>query len=424
MTGGGMDGGELDYRQKWRFRRRQSHLRRITVGIAVAAAAAAVGLIYARHSRPALREVVWRARGAENAPARLALSGDTLVAVWSHGVVQAYRAATGVELWPGGFRRSYGLEGPPLVASGTVYFGATDCYLRALSLKNGQPLASFAPFRTEAPLHTRLCSDGARLYVGTDEGRLYALDTGTGQVRWCWPPQDRRGRGPIAGAAVRWGNAVIFATGEGEVLSVNAVSGGLLWRREAGAGVYSDLSAAEDRVYFGSDDGHAYCWLAKGVDPKSEWEGWQGADGRYYLQRPGKLTLAFNAFSGMLQPAGPGPGRLSVGLLRHGITVAKGRAYFAGTKGLVCCVDAVTGKPGWVRMLPTRPTTPITVHRTALLIGCAHNQVLQLNRATGEIAASWGLDSKPLDRIWVDDERIYVATLGGEVLALPSAIEH
>jgi len=416
----GGNGATLDYREQWRFRRHQSQVRRLLVAAAVAVAALVVGLLWSHRRGPTLRQEAWRVSEPMGSPARLALAGHALVAVWSHGVVKAYHTANGTEVWPQGFRRPYRFEGPPVIAGGSVYFGADDCYLRAVDLATGAPLAGFRAFSSQAPVRMRPCCDGARLYVGTDEGRLYAIDARTGQEQWCWPALDRQGRGPIAGSPARSGNAVVFATGGGELVGLNAVTGGLLWRGEADAGIYSDLTAAEGRIYFGSDGGLAHCWYSGAAG--AVWEAWQGADSACYVEGADGAPQLFDPSAGILRPPPPGPGRLPVGLLRHGVALAKGRAYFAGTHGQICCVDAKTGRPFWVRTLPARPTTPITVHRLSLLVGCADNRVVQLNRANGETLASWGLDAKPLDRIWVDDARVYVATVDGVVLALPFTI--
>jgi len=67
-------------------------------------------------------------------------------------------------------------------------------------------------------------ADGV-LYVGSNDGSLYALDSEAGEERWRFSTD-----GPITGAAAVADGSVYFASGDGYAYAVNAESGEQRWR--------------------------------------------------------------------------------------------------------------------------------------------------------------------------------------------------
>ena len=67
------------------------------------------------------------------------------------------------------------------------------------------------------------------LYVGSNDGSLYALDAESGEERWRFSTD-----GPIVGAAAVADGSVYFASGDGYAYAVNGESGEQRWRYYAG----------------------------------------------------------------------------------------------------------------------------------------------------------------------------------------------
>lgn len=69
----------------------------------------------------------------------------------------------------------------PAVVDGTVYVGSDDGHLYAIETSSGDLEWSF---ETEAPIESSPAVMGQTVYVGSDDGHLYAVSVHTGEKRW------------------------------------------------------------------------------------------------------------------------------------------------------------------------------------------------------------------------------------------------
>ncbi|MFO7733993.1 MAG: PQQ-binding-like beta-propeller repeat protein [Candidatus Aminicenantes bacterium] len=98
-----------------------------------------------------------------------------------------------------------------------------------------------------------------RIYFGTEEGRIQALDSGApGGSRPAW---EYEAPGPVTAGPVFAGDRVLFATASGRVMALDA-AGGVVWEFAAEAPIAADPVVADGRVYFGSEDKSFYCLSA------------------------------------------------------------------------------------------------------------------------------------------------------------------
>ncbi|WP_161596596.1 outer membrane protein assembly factor BamB family protein [Salinigranum halophilum] len=98
------------------------------------------------------------------------------------------------------------------------------------------------------------------VYVGSDDGFVYALDAETGEKKW----------GFQANARVRSSPAVVDGTvyvGVSEYMyALSADDGSKLWRFETDGEVYSSPTVVDDTIYFGSDDSRIYAVSKEGIE--------------------------------------------------------------------------------------------------------------------------------------------------------------
>ena len=114
---------------------------------------------------------------------------------------------------------SYQTEGqsvswPVVDADGAVYFGSRDHDVHAVD-PEGKQRWRFST-ADEVDSHPALSPDGKLLFVGSDDGNLYALDTERGALRW-WYPARTAIRG---GLVARDDGSVVFGTMDGAVIAV------------------------------------------------------------------------------------------------------------------------------------------------------------------------------------------------------------
>lgn len=139
----------------------------------------------------------------------------------------------------------------PALALWEQYGGGAE---RNHSTANLNALALYRRWRTvlPGPVHSPAAISGGTVYVGCDDGRLYALDFRTGEERWVYAPEN--------GARIRSGPAlsvglVVAAAADGVVYAVDAASGTEKWRLRAGLSVTSSIAISGDRVIVAAYEG-------------------------------------------------------------------------------------------------------------------------------------------------------------------------
>ena len=162
----------------------------------------------------------------------------------------------------------------PAWADGVVYVGSDDGNLYAVDAASGRQRWMH---RTGGPVSGSPAVAGDRVYVMSYDGRLHALDAATGALQWKFATQGERrfearglhGMQPrtqtfsdpfdvYLSSPVVAGGAVIFGSGDGHVYAVDAASGQLRWRFATGDVVHASPAVADGRVFVGSWDGKLY----------------------------------------------------------------------------------------------------------------------------------------------------------------------
>lgn len=147
-------------------------------------------------------------------------------------------------------------------AAGIVYVGSDDGIVYALDGKRGVESWRFA---SEGAIRARPVLDGTFLLVHSDDGYLYRLEAKDGSVDWrarLGPSLQRiehgdekyRYDGYASGAAVADGIIYISHT-EGRLLALDAATGEERWEFKADDHIASTPLVRNGRVYFGSFDG-------------------------------------------------------------------------------------------------------------------------------------------------------------------------
>lgn len=190
--------------------------------------------------------VKWRVSGV---PVRVSpvVSGDHVLIVDVEGVVRAYTAESGEEVW----RRSLGsrtsVHSTPLLLDGTRLFVATDKgILVLLDTATGDVIWETS---VGLPVRSGTASDGHRIYVPTTRGVLLAVDARTGAVAWQFAVVNPLVR--VATPAVKAGG-LIFGASDGAVRRLDTTNGALEWSREAGAVVNAPPQWTDRVVYVGT----------------------------------------------------------------------------------------------------------------------------------------------------------------------------
>lgn len=156
------------------------------------------------------------------------------------------------------------------------------------------------------------------VYVGSENGTVYALRARDGSVKW-----SKRFGGAVKGGLAYYRGALFFGDYAGEVHSVRARDGKVRWTTGSGGTLglgdgqfYATASVAFGRVYIGNTNGSMYSFAAS--DGKLAW-------------RKGTGAYVYSS-AAVADPRGVGP-----------------TVYFGSYDGTVYALDARTGRTRWSR---------------------------------------------------------------------------
>lgn len=221
----------------------------------------------------------------------------------------------------------------PAIVDGVVYVGSNDGNLYAIDQETGAKKWAFA---TQGRIPSSPAVDHGLVYFGSYDGNFYAVDTATGKLRWKFANAGERrftathlhGSIPAAEAMpdpfdvylsspALWSGAVYFGSGDGNVYSLDAATGTLKWKFHTGDVVHASPAIADGKLYIGSWDSFFYALDA--ASGKELWRFKTGEDPDTHNQ---------------------------VGI-QSSATVANGMVYFGCRDSNFYALDGATGAKRW-----------------------------------------------------------------------------
>jgi outer membrane protein assembly factor BamB len=207
----------------------------------------------ARAAKPA-----WTFEAGAPLWADVAYGGGVVYAGADDGRLHALAARTGKVRWS--FRAGGAIRARPTLAGGDVYVKADDGFLYRLDAARGverwkvrveeKPIERI-PINDPRSRFDRWASSATlaqgRLYIGTHDGRVQALDPRRGARLW----EFATGDSVIATPVVDSGR-VYFGSFDGSVYALDAGTGALVWKHPTGAPVVSSPAVHEGHVIVGS----------------------------------------------------------------------------------------------------------------------------------------------------------------------------
>ncbi len=277
---------------------------------------------------------------------------------------------------------------------------------------------------------------GGVVYIGSDDGKLYALEETSGEVRWQFATGGMVRSCPAVG-----GGLVYIASDDGYAYAVHAGDGSPAWRTDIGNTAPVDVRAnllnnpsprgydyrqsspvlASGRVYVGSSDTNVYALDA--ATGEVIWKRATGdqvratptvAGGVVYVGSWDERMYALDAESGDVLWQQPLSGEV-----QSTAVVADGLVYCASRKASVVALDASTGEVRWEHSYGTNmwvESSPRLVGDTVFIGSSASRFVLALDRLTGENLAVYVLGACAWSTPAVAGDTLYIGgTDTGEV---------
>jgi len=325
----------------------------------------------------------------------------------------------------------------PYAIGGRLYVGNQNGHVYALNAFTGAVRWQY-PLKGQSPLDSisaRPSVADHKVYVVTSTGRLYALNAATGTVEWSYPQAGRTGSA-LTSPVYLDGN-VFFGSGNW-LYALNAQSGAFLrrhWLAGPVSGVLADSQHAmgtplEQRTLYVGAGRHLYA-----LNPANRQVRWQytldsgatalpslSADGgTVFVDTTGTLYALDTTSKGQLEWRHPIPGQA-----QYQPAVANGVVY-VGTGDDVYAITTDNQVPsGWPRngrvRLPEQVSGPVVAFGT-VFVGSGR-WLYCLDASTGRTCGQWpgpfradGLVATPV----LANGRVYAGTIGGHVYAVSAS---
>ncbi|MBA7702603.1 Serine/threonine-protein kinase AfsK [subsurface metagenome] len=158
-----------------------------------------------------------------------------------------------------------------IIANGTLFVGSNEGKLVALNKSDGSRLWEVAletartaggfgcsPEFALAPIYGTPVVDGDLIYVCGYNGKIYAVSWSKRAREWKYPGGEDDFLQPIVGGQVVSGGRVYFGCSDGKVYALDAGSGGWEWEFQTGDKIWSTPAIDGGTLYIGSFDKKLY----------------------------------------------------------------------------------------------------------------------------------------------------------------------
>lgn len=218
-----------------------------------------------------------------------------------------------------------------------------------------------------------------RVYIGSENNRLYALDRSDGTEAWRVDTG-----GPVRSTPAVANGTVYVGNDDGRVLAVDAESGEPEWDHSVGGRVRGSPAVADGRVHVGSGDGAVYAIDA--ADGEQVWA----------FEEPEERVDTAPAVA---------TDESETGL----------RVYVGSEDGRVYAIDGISGTEAWSFQTGEGPVTgsPAVADGRVYVGGGIDEQLYALAADSGEVAWQYDTDGSTVTSPAVVDGRVYVASRAG-----------
>jgi outer membrane protein assembly factor BamB len=170
-------------------------------------------------------------------------------------------AATG-PLWAG--KTGGPVSSGAALAGGIVYIGSDDGHVYAFEAASGRPVRKFP---TSGAVSGGVAAANGMLFAGSADHHVYAFHVGTGERAWAYPTG-----GPVSCTPAVDSKTVYIGSDDHNVYAIDAGTGRAAWHYATGGKVRSGPQLGSQLysgyLYVGSEDGYLY---GLGTDGRLQW---------------------------------------------------------------------------------------------------------------------------------------------------------
>ena len=174
-----------------------------------------------------------------------------------NGVLYGLKASNGKEVWETSV--SGAIKGAPAYEDGTLFVGDYGGVVTAVRAKTGaikwQSDGLGSSFGRAGSFYSTPAVAYGRVYLGSNDGRVYSFDKNTGELAWTHSTGDWVYSGPSVAQVPGTPPTVYIGSFDGNVYALDARSGESRWTFDMGGRVIGSLSVIGRTVYAATFDG-------------------------------------------------------------------------------------------------------------------------------------------------------------------------
>jgi len=254
------------------------------------------------------------------------------------------------------------------------------------------PLALKWKFKTGGPVVSSPVVSNNTVYVGSDDGKLYALDAQKWGEKWSF-----KANAPVRYAPTVWNNTVYFSSSDNTVYALDTQTGNVKWQFQVDSWIESSVIVANGEVYIGAHLKKIYMLDAITGKRKTLLSFQVGIDDVLYI-----------CMQGILRPLNPvnkiEEWQNEVGYSLSAPAIANGVVYIGARDNKIHALDLETKKKlweydtkGWVDSVPA-------ISRGMLFIGSQDGYVYAFSNAE---TTENGLAEKDIGIVTHDEAKVY-----------------
>ncbi len=184
----------------------------------------------------------------------------------STGKVIAINAATDAIVWEKDF--SANISPSLCLYQAQLIVAKDDGVIECISKDNGTPIwltSATIPLATGKPLYSSPSISYPYVYVGSTDGKLYALHLNDGTLGWSFTAGNVINSSPIV-----YGGNIIFGCNDNYIYCVDSIAKNIRWRFKTSDRVVSSAAAYRNVVFMGGYD--SYIYALNIIDGNLKWK--------------------------------------------------------------------------------------------------------------------------------------------------------
>lgn len=264
--------------------------------------------------------------------------------------------------------------------------------------------------REEGFIGSAAIVDGV-VYVGGDDGNLYALSLADGSLKWAYETESLIESSPLV-----WNGTAYYGDDDGEFHAVDVTNGKARWTYKTGGQIISSANHIDNRIVFGSYDGSVYCLAPDGklvwkCETQDRVHGTPGVVGKHVFENGAWKDEAFCLAAGCdesMHVINADDGKqvrgIDMGSVSGASAAVRGDRVYVGTYGnQVVAINWVSGEVVWTyenedRQFPYMSSAAVTDE--LVIVGGRDKRVRALDVKDGkqrwEFATRSRVDSSPV----------------------------